>query len=268
MNPEDYTTEPQSNGKPTKKKGLWATLSSMKFAIWTLILLGALSLIALFVGELRDPEAAQGTGAGRALMQLLQMDDPFRSWWYRLLLGVLCLSLFTCVIERFPVIWRRWSKTPSDDISWLKNARHGIVRVVNVAPEELQFLFRGWSWRIKNDTLWLGERGRLGIWGPILTHLGMLLIGVGALVGSFGGFRAREGGFAGDVVRLAHADFSVRIDSFRVIYYPLQPGQWVLVEDEWIGRLGKQNPDGTWPVREVWRDGEGEPVAVPAENIR
>jgi len=269
MNLEDYITERESNGKSSKRKGLWATLSSMKFAIWTLILLGALSLIALFIGELRDPQAAKGaTGAGSALMMLLQMDDPFRSWWYRLLLGVLCLSLFTCIIERFPVIWRLWTKTPSSDVGWLKNVRHGIVRSATVKREDLQRRLTGWTWRVKTDSLWIGERGRVGIWGPIFTHLGMLLIGVGALVGSFGGLRTRDGGFAGDVVRLANTDFSVRIDSFRVIYYPLQPGQWVLVQNEWIGRLDKQNSDGTWQVRQVWRDGEGEPQSVPADQIR
>ncbi len=270
MNYENYFNEQDSSGKPAKKTGLWATLSSMKFAIWILILLGALSLISMFVGELRDPEAARNAkGIGNALMMLFQMDDPFRSWWYRLLLGVLCLSLFTCVLERTPIIWRLWTKQPPQSADWLKHIRHGIVRMVRAARGDLEHKLSGWSWRVKNESLWIGERGRVGMWGPLLTHIGMLLIGIGALVGSFGGFRMREGGFAGDIVQVPGADFAVRIDSFRVNYYPLQPGQWVLVNDEWVGRLEKPQTDGSWLVRKMTRDNEaGEIEIAPVENIR
>src|SRR5512144_698449 len=107
--------ETSGDGK-SKKPGWWAYLSTMKFAIVILILLGALSVMALFVNELHDPNAIQKEptttlGAiGRLLFIIFQMDDPFRSWWYRLLLGLLTLSLFACVLERTPIIWRLWSR--------------------------------------------------------------------------------------------------------------------------------------------------------------
>lgn len=267
-NYQTYLTERDAEPAP-KKRGLWAMLSTMKFAIWTLIVLGALSLAALIVGELYKPEALQrAQGFGPDLLRVLRMDDPFRSWWYRLLLGILCLSLFACILERTPIIWRLWIKKPSPDVNWLKSVRSGIVRMVNAPRTELERKLRGFRWRLKTDALWIGERGRVGMWGPLFTHSGMLLIGLGALVGSFGGTDTRLGGFAGDVVEMPGMPFAVRVDSFRVVYYPLQPGQWVMVDDAWVGKLAHQETDGRWQVTRMGHDQQAEVVIAAADRIR
>jgi len=267
-NLQSYLTERESEPAP-KKRGLWAMLSTMKFAIWTLIVLGALSLAAMIVGELYDPESLRrAQGFGPDLLRVLRMDDPFRSWWYRLLLGILCLSLFACVLERMPIIWRLWTKKPSPDTSWLKSIRSGIVRTVNCSPGALQSRLHGFGWRLKTDALWIGERGRIGLWGPLFTHSGMLLIGLGALVASFGGTNTRLSGFAGDVVKMPGMPFAVRIDSFRVVYYPLQPGQWVMVDEAWVGRLARRQSDSLWQVRRMGHDESEEVLTVAAERIR
>lgn len=269
MNYQTYLSEPGTDSKAAQKRSLWDQLSTMKFAIWILIILGILSLIPLFVGELRDPNVPRQPGVGEALMMLFQMDNPFRSWWYRGLLGLLCLSLFACILERTPIIWRLWTKAPPQDAAWLSNIRHGIVRTATVGKDVLQSRFSGWSWRVKNDELWVGERGRLGMWGPLLTHLGMLLLGVGALTGSFGGVRDRMGGFAGDTLQVPHENFAIRIDSFRVVYYPLQPGQWAMVDQQWVGKLERKQDNGLWLVRKMLRGGEpGEVEAFAPERIR
>ena len=72
-------------------------LSTMKFAIWILIVLSVLSLASLFSGELVDPRwlETEPTGTGSAFGQLvykaLEMHNPFSSWWYRGLIGLLSL---------------------------------------------------------------------------------------------------------------------------------------------------------------------------------
>jgi cytochrome c biogenesis protein ResB len=267
-NYQTYLTERESEPAP-KKRGLWATLSTMKFAIWTLIVLGALSLAALIVGELYKPEALlRAQGFGPDLLRVLRMDDPFRSWWYRLLLGVLCLSLFACILERTPIVWRLWSKKPSPDINWLKFVRSGIVRTLTLPRNELEHKLHGFRWRLKTDALWIGEHGRVGMWGALFTHTGMLLIGLGALVGSFGGTDVRLGGFAGEIIEMPGMPFAVRIDSFRVQYYPLQPGQWVMVDDVWVGKLAKRESDSRWQVISMAHGQQDETVIVEANRIR
>ena len=272
---QTYLTEPEAEAKSAKKQGLWELLASMKLAIWILVALGILSVVALFVNELR-PQEVEGMvrgnwdSPGRALMTIFQMSDPFRSWWYRLLLAILCLSLFACVIERSPVIWRLWSKKPPEDDKWLKHVRTGIVRDVKVSREHLLARFgMGWTWRLKTDKLWVAEHGRAGMWGPLLMHVGMLLIVMGALVGSFGGTDVHLGGYAGDLVQTPDMPFAVRVDSFRVRYYPLQPSQWVQVDGSWVGKLDRQQADGMWLVREFGEDREMAGMTpVPAARLR
>ncbi len=247
-------------GKKPHKPGWWAYLSSMKFAIIILIALGALSLVAMFTNELADPETMAKAptttlgAVGHLLFIIFQMADPFRSWWYYLLLGLLTLSLFACVLERTPIIWHLWTRPPSTDTSWLDNATTAIVRTTTAARDEIERrVGHHWHWRIKDQDVWVGERARLAMWGPLITHYGMLFIVIGALVTSIGSFETREGGYSGDVVHLEGMPFAVRVDSFRIQYYPLQPGQWVLVDQQWIGKLAEMNPDSTWIVQQ-WLD--------------
>lgn len=266
---QTYLTE--RDAEPAKKKrGLWATLSTMKFAIWVLIVLGALSLAAMILGELYPPEALRrGQGIGTDLLRVFGMENPFRSWWYRLLLGVLCLSLFACILERTPIVWRLWSKRPSADIGWLKSMRSAIVHSLNMSPAVLDRHLHGFRWRLKTDAVWVGERGRLGMWGPLFTHAGMLMIGLGAFVSSIGGVDQRIGGFAGDILDLEGMPFSVKVDSFRVQYYPLQPGQWVMVDGMWIGRLMETSPEGEWTIQRMGRESGDERIAgISADRIR
>jgi cytochrome c biogenesis protein ResB len=162
------------------------------------------------------------------------------------------LSLFACVLERTPIVWKLWRKTPHPDTSWLKDVRSAIVRDVSADTHSLRArLGTQFDWRVKSDDVWVGEHGRLALWGPLGTHLGMLLLAVGSLVTSFGSFTAREGGYAGERVRVEGMPFEVRVDSFRIQYYPLQAGQYVLAEGEWVGKIVAQNSDSSWAV-ERW----------------
>lgn len=270
---QDYITDQEPEQKSVKKRqNLWDLLSTMRFAIWILILLGVLSLVSMFAGELLPREPQGPGGIGRALVQLFQMDDPFRSWWYRLLLGTLCLSLLACILNRTPVVWRLWTKKPPSDAAWLKNVRFRIVRTVTAPREEVAARFGAiWHWRVKNDQIWIGEHGRVGMWGPLMMHTGLLLLGVGALIGSFGGITMQSGGFSGETITAKDVPgmpFEVRIDSFRIQYYPLQPGQMVLVEEDWVGRLVRQQPDSSWIIEQRMRDGSTVTVSAPPYEIR
>ena len=258
----------------SRKPKLWAMLSTMKFAIWILIVLSVLSLASLFSGELVDPRwlEMEPTGTGSALGQLvykaLEMHDPFRSWWYRGLVGLLSLSLFACILERTPIVWRQWSKKPELDHRII-NDRTAPIYLSTTEPAKslIDRMASKISARYSGDTFWVGESGRLALWGPLLTHLGLLLLAIGGLVGSFGDSDTRDGGYPGDVVRVEGMPFDVRIDSFRVEFYPLQPLQWVLVDGEWFGKLVREDSPGTWLIERYNERDEVELVSMEQEWI-
>jgi cytochrome c biogenesis protein ResB len=96
---------------------------------------------------------------------------------------------------------------------------------------------------------------------------------VGALVTSFGGFTTQAPGYAGDVIdknveKLENMPFEVRVDSFRIQYYPLQPGQLVLVDDQWIGRLIEKDSEHSWAVERWTSEHTSERVSMEAQYIR
>ncbi|MCC6477187.1 cytochrome c biogenesis protein ResB [bacterium] len=243
----------------------WAMLSTMKFAIWILIALSILSLASLFANELIDPQWLNTEPndalslVGQFLYSALEMTDPFRSWWYRGLIGLLSLSLLACIIERTPIVWRMWSKRPLSDVNWANEQTAPIILTTTepVAPLR-ERLSKHFGWRLQTDSLWVGESGRLALWGPLLTHLGLLFLAIGGLAGSFDEIDTRNGGYAGDIVTVEEMPFSVRIDSFNVEFYPLQPGQWVLCEGEWIGRLIERDGPDAWKVEQHLSESESE----------
>jgi len=257
---------------PTSREGLWALLSTMKFAIWILILLGVLSLVAMFVGEFYNPRimAESQTSSQvfvRWVLDVFQMDKAYSSWWYRLLLGVLCLSLFACILKRAPLVWKIWT-LPPPIFTVIQSSPTSIHRDTPLPKDEVkQKLGAAWRFRVDSEKVSVAEKGRTGMWGPLLTHIGMLLLGIGALVTSFGNYTFRMGGYAGDTVALEGMPFEVKIDSFRVTYYPLQPLQWVLVDDQWLGKLVEEQEEGIWDVQ-GWTQDSDTVLQIEAERIR
>ena len=122
---------------------IWKQISSMKFAIIVLLILAIVSVIALFLGEFY-PVRASGPGWQEFWRQQLgwsepvfnlfvifQLHEPFRSWWYRILLFLLSLSLFSCIIERIPITLKAMklgSTRSGDDIEKMKLSAKFIVK--------------------------------------------------------------------------------------------------------------------------------------------
>jgi cytochrome c biogenesis protein len=93
-----------------------------------------------------------------------------------------------------------------------------------------------------------GQRSGVGHFGPILSHLGLLALVVGGILSSVGGYKTEVSGLPGDVVKDPAFDFSVRIDSFSIVYYPLGIGQWVLVDGSGMGKIVDKDKSGQFKV--------------------
>ena len=143
FNPFPSLTNPFSlreKGKAlSKEKGLsvnlwkeiWKTLGSVRFAIIILLLLALASVFAIAIGELGVPpglsKAAYIRHLGESkyqLYHLLGFLNPYRSWWFTALLGLLALSLAACSIQRFRAVARvafdRSFRTDAEEIRRLR----------------------------------------------------------------------------------------------------------------------------------------------------
>ncbi len=209
----------------------------MRFAVWILVLTAVLSLSALLSGELLPPAMAD-----RAVFKLFELGDPFRSWWFRLLLGVLAISLFICVTQRGPRLVRQaFSRTFLFDPQSIA-VYGGYRRIITENGEEaVTAAFHRSGLKVQRReaegrVALSGTAGGLSRLGPLFNHTGMLLLILGGLAAGITGYSARITGSAGDTVALPEWGFELRIDDFNIVYYPISLNQWVELPD---GRRGK-----------------------------
>lgn len=221
-------------------KRAWDLFYSMKFAVWVLIITGGLSLFMLVLGEYIPPEAKDSRW-----LRLLGVSDPFRSWWFRLLLGLLSLSLLVCVIERTPVqirlaFQRTFRTHPSQYLS-LGDAYYGqFVTPVDTAKveETIRKLVgearhqQGEGW-----VAWSGSRGGLSRLGPLLAHFGLLLIIIGGLVMSLTSYSIQVKGGPGDRIAQPEWGFTLKVDTFRIEFYPPGLNMWVETRQGQRGKI-------------------------------
>lgn len=106
----------QSKESPSLLLQLWRQFSTMKFAIILLMVIAAVSVLSLFIGEFY-PVKASGPGWQEfwrhelhmsqpvfSFLTFLQLQDPYHSWWYFILILLLAISLLACIIDRLPGI--------------------------------------------------------------------------------------------------------------------------------------------------------------------
>lgn len=273
-----------SKAPPSLPQKLWNEFSSMKFAIVILVLLAVLSVISLFIGEFYPVQAfgpgwqeywRQQLGWSQPVFDLFlffHLHDPFRSWWYRILLLVLSLSLLTCIIDRLSPALRALKIGAFRDGAQIKalpffrefKVLEPARDVLKRLPHGLRFKKQesGSGWRV------VGVKGALSYWGPILTHAGLLLLAGGGLVASLLGFSTRVQGLPGDVINDPGIDFSVRIDTFMIQYYPLLVGQYVLVDDTYIGKIVKREDDDHFLVETMDSSQPQQAISVEKNRLR
>ncbi len=271
----------QTNSKSLLLR-LWATLASMKFAIWLLIILALISVFGLFVTEfLPDSPMASSwaefvwTKLGQRGMTLLRdvgLTRPFHAPWYRVLIGLLAVSLLSCILQRFPGVLRRLKRGP---ISIDKNALRELPLHVEIAGVSREALAAHWPARFSRlqetseaGELWRGECGQYAHLGPPLAHTGMFLLALGAFLASLGGHAFEQGGYPGETVEAPQIPFALRVDSFRVEYYPLAPGQRVLVGGELLGQILKRASHGAWLVEILGQEGMSERIELPEAMLK
>jgi cytochrome c biogenesis protein len=227
---------------------------SLKLTITLLILLAVLSIIGTLISQ-NAPRAEYIQRYGTDLYHVLDffnLFDMYHSWWFSAILLLLVINLIACSIQRLPGILTQVFREPDTDglkDSMLKALPYvEKVRISNPTEREkdIQSYLKRW---FKNPnridaesaiTLY-SEKGRLSRLGVPITHLSILIILIGGLIGSLWGFSGfvniLEGGTIDQIyLRVKNEeiakplDFKVRCDDFDITYYNL-PGKEKYVKD-------------------------------------
>lgn len=227
-------------GKSHPLHALWNFLCSLKLTVVTLLLLAATSIFGTVIPQNRSlAQYQQHYGDKAQILQALQLDDMYHSVWFTALLGLFVLNLVACSLRRLPAVWRSVRRPPlvADEAlrRALKNKTvlHAPCSAAEAAgrlPSLIQNCFARPRQALETaDGICLfAERRRYARFGAYVTHLAILLIILGAQIGSWYGFDSFVAMVEGDTVtRLPAAEgqdpielgFGLRCDDFSVSYY-------------------------------------------------
>jgi len=227
---------------------LFNLFRSLKLTIGLLILLAVLSIIGTIIKQnAPSSEYIQRYGADLYnVLNFFSLFDMYHSWWFSAILILLVINLIACSMRRIPAILRQVFRSPETKAleDSMVRALPYVEKVRTSAPskreEDIQSYLKRWLGgpdRIETESsiTFYCEKGRFSRLGFPITHLSILIILIGGLLGSLYGFKGFVNILEGETVDRVYLrvkdeeitkalDFKVRCDDFSLTYYDL-PGR-------------------------------------------
>lgn len=233
-------------GSPTYffKRELIPLLADLRLAIALLLIIALFSIsgtlieqgqaIAFYQANYPEHPALFGFLSWKVLLTL-GLDHVYRTWWFLALLILFGSSLTACTFKRQLPALRWFSRTwnfytqPRQFQKFALSAEFDQARLEKVVPLLEQRRYKIFQ---QGDALY-AHKGISGRIGPIVVHVGILVILAGGIWGALTGFMAQEMVPSGDTFRienitdagpLAQAqlprDWSVKVNRFWIDYTP------------------------------------------------
>jgi cytochrome c biogenesis protein len=170
------------------------------------------------------------------VIQVVGLDHVYRTWWFLSLLILFGTSLTACTFTRqLPALKaaRRWKfyDEPRQFEKLTLSAELDTVSLSSLTPLLQQRRYKIFSEPEKDHILY-ARKGIVGRIGPIIVHIGMVTILLGAIWGTMTGFMAQEMVASGDTFQVQNIidagplaasiskDWSVKVNRFWIDYTP------------------------------------------------
>lgn len=213
---------------------LWSVFSSMRMGLTLLGIIAFIASIGTLIPQTeQDPQKAQAVGQ---LWIKMGFTHLYSTVWFRLLLGLLCVNLIVCSIQRLGSIYRQTFKLmpPSNLAKVPKRNRRvvkGEVKTLQKSGQEFlkQKKYRFVTTEQPDQWSFIASKRRLGHWGSFITHISFVVLVLGALLGSILGFKGYFMEGAGSTIPIQNIQlskgtisetFDVRINSAEDRYLP------------------------------------------------
>lgn len=181
---------------------VWKFFSSVKLAVVLLIILAIVSVIGTVVQQNQAPEQylREYSQSTVQLFEMLGFFDMYHTWWFVLLLFLFTANLTVCTLDRLPHTLKIMTAPlkPIDDeslraVPYKKEVAFG-GDLVKAEERSLNVLkargFRLVESRGTGESQFMTQKGVYSRLGVYITHVSIILIFVGAIIGSFFGFKA------------------------------------------------------------------------------
>jgi len=220
---------------------VWNFFISVKLAIVTLIVLASTSILGTIIEQNQPPEKYHQIYEdwAFALLDRLNMFDMYHSVWFLLMLVLFTVNLSCCTIDRFPKMLKvvrnprtkldeNLEKTLSLSDRWKKKGT--LPEWAGKYSEALSSSFAKPKVTEADGQVHLyAETGVASRFGVYVTHLSIIIIFIGAIVGNVAGFKGfvniPEGESVTKVpvrggVQIQDLGFTVRCNAFTLETYP------------------------------------------------
>lgn len=222
------------------RSSLYRRIASLKLTVFIFLALAVGSIIGTLLPQgLSQQDLLDHYGPNLyRWINFFRLDDLYHSGWFRFLMILLCVNLVACSLHRFPKTLKlvrhrdrqlnpeklekfNFSAQFQTGLPWdeIKPRLEAVIRQEFAPVQPLSFsgIYGG-----------MAEKGR---WSPLMVyvvHLSVIIILLGALVGSIFGFKGvmniHEGEASGKVVsfseqRFIDLPFQVRCDDFEASFY-------------------------------------------------
>ncbi len=219
---------------------IWNFFASVQLALVTLCTISLVSIVGTIIPQKEAPDwYIQKFGPSTArFFDLFHLNDMYGSLWFRALLGILCANLIICSIDRLPGVWKKiTADTTALPPKRLPAMKRNVSWTVSAPPATAKEQFagfllkKGWKTAVRETEDGLLLSSQKGAWtrlGVYIVHGSILVILIGALLGSILGFKGNVSILEGegtakislnDTGALINLGFEVRCDGFTINYY-------------------------------------------------
>jgi cytochrome c biogenesis protein len=261
---------PSGRSSGSSIDGIWSAFVSLKLTLYLLVALAAASALGTFVSPVTAPDELRrrlGDGPLSLVGRLLELGDLFHSWWFTVLLWGLAFNLIACTIERLPKVWRLALKgerrlteavlrerrhvsrfaAPAGEVERCADLVAQLMRKQGFAPDAVE--------RDGGAVFLFAERGRLSRFGAHVTHLALLVILLGGIVGRLGGSQGRV-----EVLEAGEGFEAIPVLSTDGTSHPRRLGFGVQATDFRLLAFADGAPRQYETDLQVWEVGRDEPV--------
>jgi cytochrome c biogenesis protein len=180
---------------------IWKFFSSVKLAVVLLIILAVVSVIGTVIQQNQAPEdyLREYSPATVQLFETLGFFDLYHTWWFVLILLLFTANLTICTLERFPTAWKvmRTPLKPLEEAGYKAAPFKQEISIKGGAEKAEAAVLKAlhgkrYSSLVAKEqgaTHLASQKGAYSRMGVYITHVSILMIFIGALIGSFFGFK-------------------------------------------------------------------------------
>lgn len=228
-----------SHPERTRGKALFDSLASLRLTIFLLLALALTSIIGTVIpqGEL-PPEYIQSISQNKfKLYQALGFFDMYHSMWFVGLLALFTVNLIVCSIKRLPHVWR-FVGSPARELD--DSLLNSLTCRLNIPLNGLRIPHETFSSLLREKfgsvtvtestgiVHLYSERHAISRLAVYVTHLSIIVIFAGSIIGSVYGYKGYVNIIEGEMVttvqtrsgKTVDLGFAVRCEDFSVSHYP------------------------------------------------